>query len=112
MVVFFMQDEPDQTPVTIEDMDGGEYVLDRLIAEKEVCGGLDCIVAGGFTDPDECYGTRPIRSFLDGLTRPYAIDELPWTAPDPVSMAEEMTELLTTTLLETIDDTCDDIVIE
>ncbi|MBW2276526.1 MAG: hypothetical protein JRF63_03475, partial [Deltaproteobacteria bacterium] len=51
-------------------------------------------------------------SFLDGLTRPYAIAELPFFAPDPPAMAEEMTELLTTALLETIEDTCDDIFIE
>jgi hypothetical protein len=111
MVVFFMQDEPDQTPVTLDDTDGGLAMLDRLLEHKQECGGLDCVVAGGFTHPDLCGGTRPIRSFLDALTRPYSIDNLPFPG-DPVFMAEEMAELLTTTLLETIEDTCDDIVIE
>jgi len=112
LVVFFMQDEPDQTPVLIDGNNGGEEMLARLIDVKSKCGGVECIVVGGFIDPNQCNNTRPIRSFLDGLTRPTAIRRLPNVDTPPDEIADEMAELLTTTLLESIQETCEDVIIE
>jgi hypothetical protein len=109
MVAFFMQDEPDQTPSTIDGEPGGEALLERLAAAKAACGGVECIVAGGFTDLEACGGTRPIRGFVDGLTRPAAIAPLP-NGGSPQEIADQMNELLTTALLATIEEACNDIV--
>ncbi len=113
LVVFFMQDEPDQTPLEIDGGDGGEEMLERIVKAKSKCGGLECIVAGGFTDPDACGSEpRPIRAFLDGLTQPYVVDNLPSENLPSDQIADQMAEMLTTSLAQVILDTCNSIVIE
>ena len=109
MVTFFMQDEPDQTPSTIDGQDGGVAMLNRLVAAKAGCGGLDCIVAGGFTDLDACGASRPITQYVAGLTRPASIAPLP-TGGTPQEIADKMNELLTTALLSVIEETCSSII--
>jgi hypothetical protein len=113
MVVFFMQDEPDQTPVMLEGMDGGQAILNRLVQAKAGCGGLDCIVAGGFLDQEVCGGTRPINSFLGAMTNNTVTQLLPgqgWGQEgSPQEMADQMNELLSDTLVEVIAATCDQI---
>ena len=112
-VVFFMQDEPDQTPLDIDGQNGGEAMLAKLAKAKSGCGGLDCIVAGGFTNPDLCGSEpRPIRAFLDGLTQPYVVDNLPPENLTPDEIADQMAEMLTTSLTEVILESCEDIIIE
>jgi hypothetical protein len=108
MVLFFIQDEPDQTPLQIGGQEAGQYMLDRLVSAKSECGGLDCIVAGGFANVDACTVKRPIRHFLDGLTRPVNVEQLPEFAW-PEDMKELMSNMLVDTLLPVITDTCEEI---
>lgn len=108
LVTFFISDEPDQTPIVIDGQNASERVLDRLIAAKTACGGLDCVVAGGFVDPTACNDTRPLASFLDGLTRPPQVTRLVG-ALTPEETAEWMADFLGDTLLAAVDETCESI---
>ena len=63
LVLFFVQDEPDQTPA-----EAGipQEMIDRIAAAKSQCGGLDCVVAGG-TVNEGCLGEVPLGQFFDAL---------------------------------------------
>jgi len=114
LVVFFVQDEPDQTPMTIDGQPGGQFVLDRIAAAKAQCGGTDCIVAGGFLNANACNadGNLPLDDFLAGVGESPVVQALPDenTAEDnPAAAAAEMNQLLSETLAGVIAQTCDEI---
>jgi len=111
LVVFFMQDEPDQTPGTIDGQSGGAFALERVAAAKAGCGGTDCVIAGGFLASNACSadGDLPLDEFLGGVGSAPIVAQLPFIAPDPATTAAEMNETLSTTLTEIIASTCDEI---
>jgi hypothetical protein len=111
LVVFFMQDESDQTPLTIEGQPGGEYLLDRIAAAKPICGGADCIVGGGLVN-QFCYDQTPISDFLGGLDGDPVVGELPddqLAEDNPAAAAAEMNQFLSETLALVIGQACEDL---
>ena len=111
LVVFFMQDEPDQTPTMIDGQTGGAFALEQIAAAKAGCGGTDCIIAGGFLAENACSadGDLPLDEFLGGVGSSPIVAQLPFIAPDPATTAAEMNETLSTTLTEVIASTCEEI---
>jgi hypothetical protein len=113
LVVFFMQDEPDQTPMTIDGQPGGQFVLDRIAAAKAGCGGLDCVIAGGFLNANACNadGNLPLDDFLAGVGSPVvqALPDENLAEDNPAAAAAEMNQLLSDTLTDIIAQTCDEV---
>jgi hypothetical protein len=112
LVVFFMQDEPDQTPLMIDGTSGGQAILSRVADAKAGCGGLDCIVAGGFLNANACNGGLPLDEFLAGMPETPAVQPLPddnLAENDPQAAANEMNALLSQTLAQAIATRCDQI---
>ncbi len=110
-VVFFMQDEPDQTPLTVNGMETGQLMLDKITAAKAGCGGLSCVIAGGFLNDNQC-GGRPIDTFLAGIPTPPTVTNLPpenLAETDPQAAAAQMNQLLADTLANVIAQKCDEI---
>ena len=108
LVVFFMTDEPDQTPVTIEGIGGGQYMLDRVAAAKSQCGGLQCVVGGGVLAPSASEDP-PRAAFLAGLPDTPQVAELPDEDLPAQQAADQMNALLADTLADVIADKCDEI---
>jgi hypothetical protein len=107
LVLFFLQDEPDQSDAPgLSMQETGAAMLEKIAAAKVGCGGLDCVVAGGFVDQG-CLGENALGAVFDGLSIPPATDELPWDDEDVDPGYFE--PLLTTTLTQVIAQTCDDI---
>ena len=114
LVILFMQDEPDQTPLQIEGQPGGQYVLERISEAKAGCGGTDCIIAGGFLAANACsaMGNLPLDDFLAGVSITPVVEPLPdveFGGGNPQQAADEMNEMLSNTLAEVIVQTCDEI---
>jgi hypothetical protein len=114
LVVLFMQDEPDQTPPTIDGQPGGQFVLERISEAKAGCGGTDCIIAGGFLDANACSatGNLPLDDFLAGVSITPVVQALPnvdFGGGNAQQAADEMNEMLSNTLAEVIVQTCDEI---
>jgi hypothetical protein len=107
LVIFFLQDEPDQTDAPGMTMaETGLAMLDKIAAAKPGCGGLQCVVAGGFVQ-EGCLDENALGAVFDGLPNPPAIAELPW---DDENVDPGYFEpLLTDTLAQVIAQTCDDI---
>jgi hypothetical protein len=107
LVIFFLQDEPDQTDAPGMTMaETGLAMLDKIAAAKPGCGGLDCVVAGGFVQQG-CLAENALGAVFDGLPNPPALEELPW---DDENVDPGYFEpLLTDTLAQVIAQTCDDI---
>jgi hypothetical protein len=78
LMIFVVTDEPDKSPGLVD-----EHVQ-RVLAAKTMCGGADCIVAGGLM-PEQCYeheadmslyefmnafGEEPVIGFLPLFTLP------------------------------------------
>lgn len=110
LVIFFMQDEADQSPQAIEGTSTGAWVLDRVAEAKAGCGGLSCVVAGGLLEEAACMGDRPISEFLAGFDAP-ALGQLPgpFGGGTPQELADEMNELLSNSLADLIGQTCEEI---
>ena len=107
LVLFFFQDEPDQSDAPGLSMQAtGAALLDKIAMAKSACGGLECVVAGGFVDQG-CLDENSLGALLDGLPIPPTTDELP---EDDENVDPGYFEpLLTTTLTQVIAQTCDDI---
>jgi hypothetical protein len=114
LVVFFMQDEPDQTPLMIDGQPGGLAMLEKLVQAKAGCGGIDCIIAGGFLNEQACAatGNLPLDDFLAGVGETPVVEPLPdenLAEDDPQAAAEQMNQALSGTLTEIIAQTCEQI---
>ena len=115
LVVFFLGDEPDQSPATIDGEPAGGWILDRVAAAKAGCGGLQCVIAGGFLQSNACSadGNLPLDDFLAGMDDEPVVAALPDTGPfggsSPAEIAEEMNALLSSTLASVIVETCEEI---
>jgi len=112
-VVFVMQDEPDQTPSVLDDKPAGIAMLDRLAAAKTECGGVDCIIGGGFIKQDWGWGCLfPVDDFMSALTHPPSIAPLPdvfLALGDPATAAQQMNAHLSDVLAGAIAQTCAEI---
>jgi hypothetical protein len=107
-VVFFIQDEPDQSDAPGMTMhETGLAMLDKVAAAKAGCGGLSCVVAGGFVDQGCLDYPNGLGAFLDGMEKPAPLESLPWDDEnvDPGYFAP----LLEETLAQVIAQTCDEI---
>jgi hypothetical protein len=99
LVLFFIQDEPDQTP------EEPEVMLEMLAAAKQECGGTNCIVGGGLVNTG-CLGEVPLGGVLAGLGAPPVIAAIPYFAgSDPTKFVE----VLRDTLADLIAEKCEDI---
>jgi hypothetical protein len=84
----------------------GAAMLEKIAAAKSGCGGLQCVVAGGFVDQG-CLDENALGAVFEGLTTEPSTDELP---DDDENVDPGYFEpLLTTTLTQVIAQTCDDI---
>ena len=72
LLLFFMTDEPDQTPAIIDNMPGGQAMLAKIAAAKTGCGGLECVLGGGFLLESACnaMGNLPLDDLLAGMSEP------------------------------------------
>lgn len=107
LVIFFLQDEPDQSDAPNMTMpETGAAMLEKIAAAKTACGGLQCVVAGGFVQ-QSCLTENALGAVFDGLPTAPSIDELPWDDEnvDPAYFEP----LLTETLAQVIAQTCDEI---
>ncbi len=112
LVIFFLQDEPDQSPAMVEGVPTGTWVLDRVADAKAGCGGLPCVLAGGFLQENACWadGNLPVDDFMAGMGAPPVVSALPFSGDDdPPALAEAMNVLLSSTLADAIVQTCDEI---
>lgn len=112
LVVFFLGDEPDQSPAQVEGTGTGAWVLERVAEAKAGCGGLQCVIAGGFLQENACSadGNLPLDDFLAGMDDAPVVAQLPFFPdPNPADLAQEMNDLLSTTLASVIVETCDEI---
>ncbi|MEM7159922.1 MAG: hypothetical protein AAF799_44190 [Myxococcota bacterium] len=99
LVIFFIQDEGDQTPNT-EAME----LVDKLAAAKAGCGGMECVVGGGFVD-DFCLDQTPLGVLFDNFGSPPVVSELPFGGGDPAVFEP----VLVDTLAQVIVQTCEQI---
>lgn len=100
LVVFFVGDEPDQSPHDIDGVPGGTAMLNMLAAAKPLCGGAQCIVGGGFVDSCGAQGL-PIEDFFAGMAELPVTEELPAT-----STPDTFIPVLRDTLVQIIATTC------
>jgi len=106
LVLFFLQDEPDQSDAPGMSMpDVGEAMLEKIAAAKAGCGGLQCVVGGGFVQQG-CLPENALGVLLGGLDQPPAIGELP---DDDAVGPGDFEPLLEDTLAQVIAQTCDEI---
>jgi len=96
LAIVFVSDAADQTPV-----DQTDDLIDRLALAKTQCGGMGCIVGGGFVEPD-CLGEGALGTLLSGLARPAMTEPL-----TPEVDADAMAELLVGDLAVQVADLCD-----
>lgn len=94
--------------------DNGLAMLDKLVEAKAGCGGLDCIIAGGFLDENACsaQGNLPLDDFLANVGETPVVQPLPdenLAEDDPQAAADQMNEALSGTLADIIAQTCEQI---
>lgn len=70
LVMFFVQDEADHTPSAVL-----PDLLDKITAAKAGCGGLECVVGGGFVNTP-CLPAVPLGGMLDAFSDASAIETL------------------------------------
>ncbi len=111
LALFFLQDEADQTPATIDGEPGGAAMLAKLAAAKAGCGGAQCIIGGGFVNTG-CLGKVALGGLLDGIGATGNVQELPdedLAEDSPEVAAEQMNQLLRDTLAAVVAQKCDEI---
>lgn len=88
LVLFFIQDEPDQTP------GDADVLLDMIADAKQGCGGLNCVVGGGLVNT-ACLAERPLGGLLYSLGAPPAVAAIPYYASsDPAPFVEVLRDTL------------------
>lgn len=66
LLVFVLSDEPDKSPEPVSQF------VDKLVAAKSACGGIDCILAAGLVS-DFCYDNpadATLKTFLESFSAP------------------------------------------
>ena len=97
LVIFVIQDEPDQTPVG-----ESQVLIDKIAAAKQQCGGMDCVVGGGFVN-QFCLNQSPLGDIFN------ATPVMPVTATLPPAAqvnAMTFTPVLEDTLAQVIVEAC------
>jgi hypothetical protein len=101
LVLFFIQDERDQTPPA-----ESTALIQNIVDAKTNCGGMECVVGGGFVA--NCNGPSdypaPIEVLFSQMAQPPVRQELPSNV-----VAADYIPLLTEALAQVIVDTCGDI---
>lgn len=100
LVLFFLQDEPDQTP-----NDASQEILDKITAAKSGCGGMNCVIGGGFVD-QHCLPETPLGELFDAFSENPVNMELP--SGGDVS-ADDFVPALKDTLAGVIAEKCQEI---
>ena len=104
LVVFFVQDEPDQTPT---ESGVPADLVDRIAAAKMLCGGLDCVVAGGAIN-EACLPSVALGTFFDALD-PSVVNTADLSRLSNNGGRDFFVDLLENNLAEVIARKCDDI---
>lgn len=99
LVIFFVQDEPDQTPVA-----ESPALLSKIEHAKQACGGWDCVVAGGFVN-QFCVPQVGLGDLFGALPDPAVTAMLPQAGVTP----ETFEPVLADTLAQVIVDKCGEI---
>lgn len=108
LAVFFVGDEPDQTPGMIDSSPAATWALERVANAKENCGGLDCVIAGGLLRNDVCRDDGlPLAGFLDGVGERQLVETLPQGAIDIPALSEQVDALLSGGLVDAIAQRCE-----
>jgi hypothetical protein len=97
LVLFFVQDEPDQTPDDV-----ASDIIAKIAAAKATCGGFNCVVGGGFVR-ESCLPQVPLGQLIDSMSNEAILDTLP--DEDDVTPAH-FESLLRDTLADVIGQTC------
>ena len=101
LVLFFIQDEHDQTPVA-----ESAALLNKIGDAKQMCGGFECVVGGGFVNED-CLGLTPLGDLFNAFGGAQVVTE---TLPAPAAVTPQTFEsALRDTLAQVIVDTCEQI---
>lgn len=100
LVLFFIQDEPDQTPVG-----AAEELVQKIADAKSRCGGFQCVVAGGFVQTS-CLPENPLGAILDAVGDP-VVEQLPFFSDETTAQLFE--QVLRDTLAQVIVQTCEQI---
>ena len=97
LVIFVVQDEPDQSP-----MGEAEALVQKIATAKETCGGMSCVVAGGFVQT-ECLPENPLGTIFEAASAT-AIHQLP--SFNETTTSQTFEQVLRDTLSEVITQTC------
>lgn len=100
LVIFFIQDEPDQTPP-----EEAQDLVDRIAAAKQGCGGMQCVVGGGFVDQN-CLPQVALGTLFDAFGADPVISTLP---PENSVSPQTFEPVLEDTLAQVIAQKCDEI---
>jgi hypothetical protein len=100
LVLFWLQDEPDQTPGTAT-----QEIIDMITAAKTVCGGMDCVVGGGYVN-EGCLDQVPLGTLLGTFGADPIIETLP---PENSLTPDSFTPVLRDTLAQVIAQKCEEI---
>jgi len=100
LVLFWLQDEPDQTPGTAT-----QEIIDIIAEAKEGCGGMDCVVGGGYVN-EYCLDQVPLGSLFDAFGADPIIETLP---PENSLTPDSFTPVLRDTLAQVIAQKCEEI---
>lgn len=99
LVLFFVQDEPDQTPTT-----ESAALLQKILDAKQGCGGWECVVGGGFVN-QYCLPQVVLGDLLDAMPDPPVTAMLPMSGVTP----ETFEPVLADTLAQVIVEKCGEI---
>lgn len=71
LVLFFIQDEPDQTPP-----EHAQLMIQKITAAKQACGGFECVVGGGFVN-QFCLAQVPLGDMFNSMGADPVVAVLP-----------------------------------
>jgi hypothetical protein len=100
LVLFWLQDEPDQTPGFAT-----QEIIQMIADAKDVCGGMNCVVGGGYVN-ENCLSSVPLGELFDNLGAPPIVETLP---PENSLTPDSFTPVLRDTLAQVIAQKCDEI---
>ncbi len=99
LVLFFVQDEPDQSPIA-----ESPVFLQKIADAKQACGGWDCIVGGGFVN-QFCLPQVALGDLFGAMPDAPVTQTLPMMGVTP----ETFEPVLADTLAQVIVDKCGEI---
>lgn len=92
--VIFIQDEHDQTPPEVS-----QDLIDRIAAQKAACGGMRCVIGGGFIG-QYCTAPTQVEIMLDAFSESF-VEELAFSfGMSSVDFVPQLTSLLSDVAVE------------